>query len=146
MNKRKFKVGELYRVGRDRYFTHTESGDVIKILEVGFVCGYETALCEIVKPADKSHRHYTFNLSSSFANNLKKISSDIDREIQITFHGKTTVAKLKEYGKVVKVGVSKCCPDDTYKESLGAAYALARVYCPNFIPNNEVKKEQRRKT
>lgn len=61
----------------------------------------------------------------------------IVREIQITFHDKTTVAKMKEYGKVVRVGTSKCCSDDTYSAYIGALLALARIYFPNASCDNK---------
>lgn len=61
----------------------------------------------------------------------------IVREIQITFHDKTTVAKMKEYGKVVRVGTSKCCSDDTYSAYIGALLALARIYFPSASCDNK---------
>ena len=51
--------------------------------------------------------------------------------------GKTTVAKMKEYGKVVRVGTSKCCSDDTYSAYIGALLALARIYFPNASCDNK---------
>ncbi len=153
MNKRNFKVGELYRVGLDCFGRKTkETGNIIKIKEISCIGGKELILYQTIKLANESKPTKElycnrFANRSQFADGLKKISSDTDREIQITFHGKTTVAKLKEYGKVVKVGVSKCCPDDTYKEYIGAGYALARIFFPEFKMNdnnetNENKEEK----
>ena len=147
MNKRKFKIGELYRVGLDSFGNRmTETGNVIRIRTIEYVNNKRMIRYQIIKPNGGGNG--VFYIYSDFANCLKKISSDTDREIQITFHGKTTVAKLKEYGKVVKVGVSRCCPDDTYKEYIGAAYALARVYFPEFKMNdkNETKENKEGKS
>ena len=146
MNKRKFKIGELYRVGLDSFGDRmTETGNIIRIKAIEYIGGTKTVKYQTIKPNDNDSM---FCIYSDFANCLKKISSDIDREIQITFHDKTTVAKLKEYGKVINVGVSKCCPDDTYKEYIGAAYALARIYFPEFKidDNNETKENKEEKS
>lgn len=146
MNKRKFTVGELYRVGRNSFGNRmTETGNVIRIKAIENIDNKKMIRYQTIKPNGGDSMFYIY---SNFANCLKKISSDTDREIQITFHDKTTVAKLKEYGKVVKVGVSKCCPDDTYKEYIGAAYALARVYFPEFKidDNNETKENKEEKS
>lgn len=135
MNKRKFKIGELYRVGLDSFGNRmTETGNVIRIKTIEYVNNKKMVGYQTIKPNGGDSMFYIY---SNFANCLKKISSDIDREIQITFHDKTTVAKLKEYGKVINVGVSKCCPDDTYKEYIGAGYALARIYFPNASCDNK---------
>lgn len=137
MNKRKFKIGELYRVGRDSFGDRmTETGNVIRIKAIEYIDNKKMVRYQTVKPYGGDSMFYIY---SDFANYLKKISSDIDREIQITFHDKTTVAKLKENGKVINVGVSKCCPDDTYKEYIGAGYALARIYFPDFELNDNSK-------
>lgn len=135
MNKRKFKIGELYRVGLDSFGNRmTETGNVIRIKAIEYIGGTKTVKYQTIKPNDNDSM---FCIDSDFANCLKKISSDIDREIQITFHDKTTVAKLKENGKVINVGVSKCCPDDTYREYIGTLLALARIYFPNASYDNK---------
>lgn len=129
MNKRKFKIGELYRVGLDSFGDRmTETGNIIRIKAIEYIYNNKMVRYQTVKPNGGDSMFYIY---SSFANCLKKISSDIDREIQITFHDKTTVAKMKEYGKVVRVGTSKCCSDDTYSAYIGALLALARIYFPN---------------
>lgn len=51
-----------------------------------------------------------------------------EKEISITFHDKTTVAKLKENSKVVKTGVAKCHPEDKYDALYGACCAVGRVF------------------
>lgn len=137
MNKRKFKIGELYRVGLDSFGNRmTETGNVIRIRTIEYVNNKRMIRYQIIKP-NGGGGNGVFYIYSNFANCLKKISSDIDREIQITFHDKTTVAKLKEYGKVINVGVSKCCPDDTYSAYIGALLALARIYFPNASCDNK---------
>ena len=146
MNKRNFKVGELYRVGLDSFGNRvTETGNVIRITAIEYIDNKKMVKYQTIKPNGGDSMFYIY---SNFANYLKKISSDIDHEIQITFHDKTTVAKLKEYGKVVKVGVSKCCPDDTYKEYIGAGYALARIFFPEFKmdDNNETNENKEEKS
>ena len=135
MNKRKFKIGELYRVGLDNFGNSmTETGNVIKIRTIEYVNNKRMIRYQTIKPNGGDGMFYIY---SSFANCLKKISSDIDREIQVTFHDKTTVAKMKEYGKVVRVGTSKCCSDDTYSAYIGALLALARIYFPNASCDNK---------
>jgi hypothetical protein len=130
MNKRKFKIGELYRVGLDSFGDRmTETGNVIRIKAIEYIDNKKMIRYQTVKPNGGNSMFYIY---SGFANCLKKISSDIDREIQVTFHDKTTVAKMKEYGKVVRVGTSKCCSDDTYSAYIGALLALARIYFPIF--------------
>ena len=135
MNKRKFKIGELYRVGLDNFGNRmTETGNVIKIRTIEYVNNKRMIRYQTIKPNGGDGMFYIY---SSFAHCLKKISSDIDREIQVTFHDKTTVAKMKEYGKVVRVGTSKCCSDDTYSAYIGALLALARIYFPNASCDNK---------
>lgn len=135
MNKRKFKIGELYRVGLDSFGDRmTETGNIIRIKAIEYIDNKKMVRYQTVKPNGGDSMFYIY---SSFANCLKKISSDIDREIQITFHDKTTVAKMKEYGKVVRVGTSKCCSDDTYSAYIGALLALARIYFPNASCDNK---------
>ena len=135
MNKRKFKIGELYRVGLDGFDNRvTETGNVIRIKAIEYIDNKKMVRYQTIKPNGGDSM---FHIYSSFANCLKKISSDIDREIQITFHDKTTVAKMKEYGKVVRVGTSKCCSDDTYSAYIGALLALARIYFPNASCDNK---------
>jgi hypothetical protein len=135
MNKRKFKIGELYRVGLDSFDDRmTETGNVIRIKAIEYIDNKKMIRYQTVKPNGGDSMFYIY---SSFANCLKKISSDIDREIQITFHDKTTVAKMKEYGKVVRVGTSECCSDDTYSAYIGALLALARIYFPNASCDNK---------
>lgn len=137
MNKRKFKIGELYRVGLDSFGNRmTETGNVIRIRTIEYVNNKRMIRYQTIKP-NGGGGNGVFYIYSDFANCLKKISSDIDREIQITFHDKTTVAKLKEYGKVVRVGTSKCCSDDTYSAYIGALLALARIYFPNASCDNK---------
>ena len=144
MNKRKFKIGELYRVGLDSFGNRmTETGNIIRIKAIECIGSTKVVRYQTIKPNDNDSM---FFINSDFANCLKKISSDIDREIQITFHDKTTVAKLKEYGKVINVGVSKCCPDDTYKEYIGAGYALARIYFPDFNDHSGAKENKEEKS
>ena len=135
MNKRKFKIGELYRVGLDSFGNRmTETGNVIRIKTIEYVNNKKMVRYQTIKPNGGDSMFYIY---SNFANCLKKISSDIDREIQVTFHDKTTVAKMKEYGKVVRVGTSKCCSDDTYSAYIGALLALARIYFPNASCDNK---------
>lgn len=135
MNKRKFKIGELYRVGLDSFGDRmTETGNIIRIKAIEYIDNKKMVRYQTVKPNGGDSMFYIY---SSFANCLKKISSDIDREIQSTFHDKTTVAKMKEYGKVVRVGTSKCCSDDTYSAYIGALLALARIYFPNASCDNK---------
>lgn len=135
MNKRKFKIGELYRVGLDSFGDRmTETGNVIRIKAIEYIDNKKMIRYQTVKPNGGDSMFYIY---SGFANCLKKISSDIDREIQVTFHDKTTVAKMKEYGKVVRVGTSKCCSDDTYSVYIGALLALARIYFPNASCDNK---------
>lgn len=135
MNKRKFKIGELYRVGLDSFGDRmTETGNVIRIKAIEYIDNKKMVRYQTVKPNGGDSMFYIY---SDFANCLKKISSDIDREIQITFHDKTTVAKMKEYGKVVRVGTSKCCSDDTYSAYIGALLALARIYFPYASCDNK---------
>lgn len=135
MSKRKFKIGELYRVGLDSFGDRvTETGNIIRIKAIEYIDNKKMVRYQTVKPNGDDSMFYIY---SSFANCLKKISSDIDREIQITFHDKTTVAKMKEYGKVVRVGTSKCCSDDTYSAYIGALLALARIYFPNASCDNK---------
>ena len=135
MNKRKFKIGELYRVGLDGCDNRvTETGNVIRIKAIEYIDNKKMVRYQTIKPNGGDSMFYIY---SNFANCLKKISSDIDREIQITFHDKTTVAKMKEYGKVVRVGTSKCCSDDTYSAYIGALLALARIYFPNASCDNK---------
>ena len=135
MNKRKFKIGELYRVGLDSFGDKmTETGNIIRIKAIEYIYNNKMVRYQTVKPNGGDSM---FSIYSSFANCLKKISSDIDREIQVTFHDKTTVAKMKEYGKVVRVGTSKCCSDDTYSAYIGALLALARIYFPNASCDNK---------
>lgn len=135
MNKRKFKIGELYRVGLDSFGDRmTETGNVIRIKTIEYVNNKKMVGYQTIKPNGGDSMFYIY---SDFANCLKKISSDIDREIQVTFHDKTTVAKMKEYGKVVRVGTSKCCSDDTYSAYIGALLALARIYFPNASCDNK---------
>jgi hypothetical protein len=135
MNKRKFKIGELYRVGLDGFDNRvTETGNVIRIKAIEYIDNKKMIRYQTIKPNGGDSMFYIY---SSFANCLKKISSDIDREIQVTFHDKTTVAKMKEYGKVVRVGTSKCCSDDTYSAYIGALLALARIYFPNASCDNK---------
>lgn len=91
MNKRKFKIGELYRVGLDSFGDKmTETGNVIRIKTIEYVNNKKIVVYQTIKPNGGNGMFYIY---SSFANCLKKISSDIDREIQVTFHDKTTVAK-----------------------------------------------------
>lgn len=135
MNKRKFKIGELYRVGLDGFDNRvTETGNVIRIKAIEYIDNKKMVRYQTIKPNGGDSM---FHIYSSFANCLKKISSDIDCEIQITFHDKTTVAKMKEYGKVVRVGTSKCCSDDTYSAYIGALLALAKIYFPNASCDNK---------
>ena len=112
----------------------TETGNVIRIKTIEYVNNKKMVRYQTIKPNGGDSMFYIY---SDFANCLKKISSDIDREIQITFHDKTTVAKMKEYGKVVRVGTSKCCSDDTYSAYIGALLALARIYFPNASCDNK---------
>ena len=135
MSKRKFKIGELYRVGLDSFGNRmTETGNIIRIKAIECIGSTKVVRYQTIKPNDNDSM---FFINSDFANYLKKISSDIDREIQVTFHDKTTVAKMKEYGKVVRVGTSKCCSDDTYSAYIGALLALARIYFPNASCDNK---------
>ena len=130
-----FLASELYRVGLDRFGNRmTETGNIIRIKAIEYVNNKKMVRYQTIKPNGGDSMFYIY---SNFANCLKKISSDIDREIQITFHDKTTVAKMKEYGKVVRVGTSKCCSDDTYSAYIGALLALARIYFPNASCDNK---------
>lgn len=144
MNKRKFKIGELYRVGLDSFGDRmTETGNVIRIKAIEYIDNKKMIRYQTVKPNGGDSMFYIYG---SFANCLKKISSDIDRKIQVTFHDKTTVAKMKEYGKVVRVGTSKCCSDDTYSAYIGALLALARIYFPDFNDHNGAKENKEEKS
>ena len=143
MGKRKFETGELYKVTLGCFGRKTkETGNIIKIKEISCIGGKELILYQTIKLANGSRPTKElycngFTNRSQFADGLKKISSDIDREIQVTFHDKTTVVKMKEYGKVVRVGTSKCCSDDTYSAYIGALLALARIYFPNASCDNK---------
>lgn len=140
---RNYKVGELYMV--------TDSmggfrGNIIMITNAGSGLYHRP---EYVIVVDRRHNHNGehgyLNIGSRFEKGLIKLNpKEIfpEKEISVTFHDKATVAKLKEYGKVVKTGVAKCHPEDRYDALYGACCAVGRVFDEEVdVPKTYTAKE-----
>lgn len=129
---RNYKVGELYMVTDSMGEPAGFRGNIIMITNAGSGLYHRP---EYIIVVDHSHEHNGehgyLNLGSRFEKGLIKLNpKEIfpEKEISVTFHDKTTVAKLKEYGKVVKAGVAKCHPEDKYDALYGACCAVGRVF------------------
>lgn len=72
MNKRKFKIGELYRVGLDSFGNRmTETGNVIRIRTIEYVNNKRMIRYQTIKP-NGGGGDGMFYIYSNFANCLKK--------------------------------------------------------------------------
>lgn len=132
MSKKKFKVGNRYRAKKNTAFSvyHGENakGDIVQITKV---TSYGVDL------TNKSNNKTIYFEKGSrwdlcFDDYFEKIKNDIpDKEISITFHGRTTVAKLKVNNEIKAVGVARCNPDDKFDENKGIELAVKRIYDKN---------------
>lgn len=148
MANRNFEVGEIYIVPRGMGGELFDN-DIIVITEITtqptgkILVGY--VIVNNYKSTYRCKRGY-FSARSPMAYSLIKLNPKElfpEKEISITFHGNTTVAKLKENSKVVKTGVSKCHPEDKYDALYGACCAVGRVFneeidVPKTYTANEV--------
>lgn len=130
---RNYKVGELYIVPRGMGGELFDN-DIIVITEITpqptgkILVGY--VIVNNYRSTYRCKRGY-FSARSPMAYSLIKLNPKElfpEKEISIAFHDKTTVAKLKEYGKVVKTGVAKCHPEDRYDALYGVCCAMGRVF------------------
>lgn len=133
MANRNFEVGEIYIVPRGMGGELFDN-DIIVITEITLQPTGKTLVGYVIvnnyRPTYRCKRGY-FSARSPMAYSLIKLNPKelfSEKEISITFHDKTTVAKLKEYGKVVKTGVAKCHPEDKYDALYGACCAVGRVF------------------
>lgn len=133
MASRNYKVGELYIVPRGMGGELFDN-DIIVITEITpqptgkILVGY--VIVNNYRSTYRCKRGY-FSARSPMAYSLIKLNPKElfpEKEISIAFHDKTTVAKLKEYGKVVKTGVAKCHPEDRYDALYGVCCAMGRVF------------------
>lgn len=133
MANRNFEVGEIYIVPRGMGGELFDN-DIIVITEITpqptgkILVGY--VIVNNYRSTYRCKRGY-FSARSPMAYSLIKLNpKEIfpEKEISVTFHDKTTVAKLKEYGKVVKTGVAKCHPEDKYDALYGTCCAVGRVF------------------
>lgn len=133
MANRNFEVGEIYIVPRGMGGELFDK-DIIVITEITpqptgkILVGY--VIVNNYKSTYRCKRGY-FSARSPMAYSLIKLNPKElfpEKEISITFHDKTTVAKLKENSKVVKTGVAKCHPEDKYDALYGACCAVGRVF------------------
>lgn len=132
MSKKKFKVGNRYRAKKNTAFSvyHGEytKGDIVEITKV---TSYGVGL------TNKSNNKTIYFEKGSkwdiyFDYYFEKIENDIpDKEILITFHGRTTVAKLRVNNEIKAVGVARCSPDDKFDENKGIELAVKRIYDKN---------------
>lgn len=132
MSKKRFKVGNRYRVKNNTAFSvyHGEyaKGDIVEITEV--------TSCEVGLTNKSNNKTRYFEEGSRwdlcFDDYFEKVKNDIpDKEISITFHGRTTVAKLKVNNEIKAVGVARCSPDDNFDENKGIELAVKRIYDKN---------------
>lgn len=133
MANRNFEVGEIYIAPRGMGGELSDN-DIIVITEItpqptGKIhVGY--VIVNNYSPTYRCKRGY-FSARNPMAYSLIKLNpKEIfpEKEISVTFHDKTTVAKLKKYNKVVKTGVAKCHPEDKYDALYGACCAVGRVF------------------
>lgn len=133
MANRNFEVSEIYIVPRGMGGELFDN-DIIVITEITpqptgkILVGY--VIVNNYRSTYRCKRGY-FSARSPMAYSLIKLNpKEIfpEKEISITFHDKTTVAKLKENSKVVKTGVAKCHPEDKYDALYGACCAVGRVF------------------
>lgn len=133
MANRNFEVGEIYIVPRGMGGELFDN-DIIVITEITpqptgkILVGY--VIVNNYRSTYRCKRGY-FSARSPMAYSLIKLNpKEIfpEKEISVTFHDKTTVAKLKENSKVVKTGVAKCHPEDKYDALYGACCAVGRVF------------------
>ena len=75
-------------------------------------------------------RTYTVDLDKLFIKKCAEIFEDpiLDSKIEITHHGKTTVALRKDStGHVTNRGVARCNPCDSFNPAVGSMIALIRL-------------------
>lgn len=143
---RNYEVGELYMVTKSMGESAGFRGNIIMITNAGSGLYHRP---EYIIVVDHSHKHNGehgyLNIGNRFEKGLVKLNpKEIfpEKEISVTFHDKTTVAKLKEYGKVVKTGVAKCHPEDRYDALYGACCAVGRVFDEEVdVPKTYTAKE-----
>ena len=146
MANRNYEVGELYMVTKSMGESAGFRGNIIMITNAGSGLYHRP---EYIIVVDHSHKHNGehgyLNIGNRFEKGLVKLNpKEIfpEKEISVTFHDKTTVAKLKEYGKVVKTGVAKCHPEDRYDALYGACCAVGRVFDEEVdVPKTYTAKE-----
>ena len=146
MASQNYKVGELYMVTDSMGEPAGFRGNIIMITNASSGLYHRP---EYIIVVDHSHKHNGehgyLNIGNRFENGLVKLNPKElfpEKEISITFHNKITVAKLKEYGKVVKTGVAKCHPEDRYDALYGACCAVGRVFDEEVdVPKTYTAKE-----
>ena len=123
---KKFKIGEVYRVGSDG----AEKGNSIRILGVcGTPGGGTDYLYETIQGMGPQYSGFYF--SSDFARGLELVESE--RKIVITTDGKTTTAKLYDGRETIREAKAVCSDSDTFDFNIGAGIALARLTGRPFL-------------
>lgn len=129
---RNYEVGELYMVTKSMGESAGFYGNIIMITNVDSGLYHRPEYIIVVDHRHKHNgEHDYLNLGSRLEKGLIKLNPKElfpEKEISVTFHGNTTVAKLKENSKVVKTGVAKCHPEDKYDALYGACCAMGRVF------------------
>ena len=126
---KKFKVGEVYRVGIGK-----GKGDHIKITGVTILPG-EWAKYECETVFGSSNPIKVFFGGSIFAERLEPAEKS-ERKIVITTDGKTTTAKLYDGRKTIREAKAVCSDSDTFDFNIGAGIALARLTGRPFLGVN----------
>lgn len=144
MSKKKFKVGNRYRAKKNTAFSvyHGEyaKGDIVEITKIDSYGVY------LINKGNGETIYFDKGSiwDLCFDDYFKKIKNDIpDKEISITFHGRTTVAKLKVNNEIKAVGVARCSPDDEFDENKGIELAVKRIYDKN-AQLDKFEKEERK--
>lgn len=126
---KKFKIGEVYRVG-----VGEEKGNLIRITGIGNT-DWGNTLCTYETLQGKAPRRSHFETDSLFAMRLEHIKKP-ECKIVITTDGKTTTAKLYDGRKTIREAKAVCSDSDTFDFNIGAGIALARLTGRPFLGVN----------
>lgn len=126
---KKFKIGEVYRVG-----VGLEKGNIIRITGIANT-DWGTTLCTYETLKGKASRRNHFETDSIFAMRLGPAEKS-ERKIVITTDGKTTTAKLYDGRKTIREAEAVCSDSDTFDFNIGAGIALARLTGRPFLGVN----------
>lgn len=125
----KFKKGDIIRGINTHYFRTNKD---MKKAVVTLVYGDTISMrIKILDHKDKSliGKYYTVSNTDKFFEQLS------NKEIHITLDDTTTIAILKENGKVVKRSEAKLHPDDTFNFETGVNVVMDRLFNRENISN-----------